>query len=173
MDLLDRDPPRSDTYIQISADGAGPITAATPYNESAIGALLSGYTTGTVLTGMETDTTNAIALFKSGSAGQVQILQIVGGPDGKIHEIHGVSNHVMGPGGEKPGMTLAQTGVDPATCRAGASLWLGMAICRSAAAANVRLLFSLHGDAKASSPLPDRADLEKGELQRIIWMPKG
>jgi hypothetical protein len=172
MDLLDRESPRGDIYLQISADSVGPITAATPYNEAAIGKLLPGYTTGSVLISQETQTANAIGLFKAGEGGQIQIIQIVGGPDGKIHEVHGVSDHVMGPGGEKLGMTLAQTGVDPATCRAGTSLWLGMAVCQARATPNVRLLFSLHNEGKASATLPARAELERGELQRIVWTPK-
>ena len=176
MDLLDRDLPRNDTYLQIAADGVGPLNAETPANEAAIGKLMPGYTTGSVLTGLETETIYAIALFKPEGNGdngaQVQVLHIVAGAGGKIREIHGVSRHVMGPGGEKPGMTLAQTKVDPAACRAGKGLWAGMAVCVSAAASNVQLLFSLPADGMAHDQLPPRPQLERGELQRILWRPR-
>jgi hypothetical protein len=176
MDLLDRAQPRTEAYLQIAADGVGPLTAETPANAAEIGKLMPGYTTGTILIGLEAETANAIVVFKSpvagATGGDVQVLDIVGAANGKIREIHAVNQHVMGPGGETPGMTVEQTGTDIASCRAGTGLWLGMAVCPSAAAANVRLLFALKGDTATAGHLPPKPELERGELQRIIWTPK-
>jgi Protein of unknown function (DUF1131) len=173
MDLLDRDAPQTETYLQITSGGVGSLNARTVYSEAAIKAAMPGYATGTVLIGEETETRDAIALFRSDTGSKVQVLQVVGKPGGDVTEIHGVTHAVIGPGGERPGMSLAQAGVDPTSCRAGTKLWLGMAICASRAAPNVKLTFSFTGDAATSDKLPPRDVLELGELQRIIWTPQG
>lgn len=171
MDSLDKGPSTTETFTQITANGAGGLGAATNYDTKAILAAYPGYTTGNVLIGLETTTTNATVLFRQIFGGQVQVLQILPGAGGKIGEIHGVTHHVVGPSGERPGMSFAQSGVDPATCRIGTELWVGMAICRSSAAANVALTFSFKGAAATSSTLPARDVLATGELQRIVWTP--
>ena len=174
MDLLDREPPKTETLVQISRDGAGPLTSALAYSPESISAAMPDYTTGTVIVGLESGTREAIALFTQSNGTQVQVLHVVGNPSGKVTEIHGVSNRVIGPGGERPGMSLVQAGVDPASCRAGTNLWNGQAVCRSRSAANVLLTFSYKDDAvrdeaARTQKLPPRDALELAELQRIIW----
>ncbi len=159
-----------DTFLQIIAQGAGPISAATPYASKAILAQMPGYTTGNVTIGLENTTTDATVLFKEAYGGRIQVLHILGS-GGRIQQIHGVTHHVVGPAGERPGMSLAETGTDPSTCRIGTNLWLGMAICRSRGAANVTLTFSFQGEAAMTTSLPPRNVLATGMLQRIIWTP--
>jgi hypothetical protein len=159
-----------DTFLQITAQGAGPISAATPYASKAILAQMPGYTTGNVTIGLENTTTDATVLFKEAYGGRIQVLHILGS-GGRIQQIHGVTHHVVGPAGERPGMSLAETGTDPSSCRIGTNLWLGMAICRSRGAANVTLTFSFQGEAAMTSSLPPRDVLATGMLQRIIWTP--
>jgi hypothetical protein len=98
------------------------------------------------------------------------VLHILGS-GGRIQQIHGVTHHVVGPAGERPGMSFRETGTDPSTCRIGTDLWLGMAICRSRGAANVTLTFSFQGEAAMSTSLPTGSALAEGMLQRIIWTP--
>jgi hypothetical protein len=160
----------SDTFLQITAHGAGPIDAATPYSPKALTAQMPGYTTGPVTIGLETSTPTATVLFKEAYGGRIQVLHVLG-EGGRITQIHGVTHHVVGPAGERPGMTLREAGVDPSTCRIGRDLWLGMAICRSRGAANVALTFSFQGEAAMASSLPSRDVLDTGLLQRIIWTP--
>lgn len=169
MDSLDKQPTTTETFLQITADGAGPLGAGTAFDAKAIQAAMPGYTTGTVLIGLESGTTNATVLFRQIYGGQVQVLHILGGSSGRIAQIHGVTHHVVGPAGERPGMTFREAGVDPASCRIGTNLWLGMAICTSRGAPNVVLTFSFSGEAAMSDKLPDRRVLDTGELQRIIW----
>ncbi len=161
-----------DTFMQITAQGAGPIGAATPFSSKAVTAQLPGYSTGTVTIGLETSTPEAMVLFKDAYGGRIQVLHILG-QGGRIAQIHGVTHHVVGPAGERAGMTFRETGTDPSTCRIGTDLWLGMAICKSRGASNVTLTFSFQGEAAMSSQLPPRQILDTGMLQRIIWTPPG
>ncbi|WP_407048115.1 DUF1131 family protein [Methyloraptor flagellatus] len=164
-------PQDSGTFLQITAAGAGPLNGSTAYSSKAILAQLPDYTTGSVIIGLENSTPDAMVLFRKAYGGQVQALQILPGPGGKIGQIHGVTHHVVGPAGERPGMTFREAGTDPATCRIGTNLWLGMAICKSRGAPNVTLTYSFKGEAAMSSTLPPRQVLDTGELQRIIWTP--
>jgi hypothetical protein len=161
-----------DTFLQITANGAGPIGPATPFQSKAILAQLPGFTTGHVTIGLESSTPDALVLFKDAYGGRIQVLHILGSGD-RIGQIHGVTHHVVGPAGERPGMTLREAGTDPSTCRIGSNLWLGMAICRSRGAPNVTLTYSFQGEAAMSTSLPRREILETGILQRIIWTPPG
>jgi hypothetical protein len=171
MDSIDKGTSSTETFLQITADGAGGLDANTAYSSKAIMAALPGYATGSVLIGLENETTNATVVFRKIMGGQVQVLHVLPGNGGKVGQIHGVTHHVVGPAGERPGMTLAEAGVNPASCRIGANLWLGMAICRSRAAPNVLLTFSFKGEYAMSNRLPSPQVLATGELQRIIWTP--
>lgn len=159
-----------DTFLQITAAGAGPIGATTPFDSKAILRSLPGYTTGHVTIGLETTTTDALVLFKEAYGGRIQVLHILGSGN-RITQIHGVTHHVVGPAGERPGMSFREAGTDPSTCRIGTDLWLGMAICRSRGAPNVTLTYSFQGEAAMTATLPSRAVLDTGMLQRIIWTP--
>jgi hypothetical protein len=159
-----------DTFLQITAQGVGPINASTSYSSKAIVAGLPGYTTGHVTIGLETSTPDAIVLFKEAYGGRIQMLHILGQGD-RITQIHGVTHHVIGPAGERPGMSFREAGTNPATCRIGTDLWLGMAICKSRGAPNVILTYSFQGEAAMSTQLPSRDVLDTGMLQRIIWTP--
>jgi len=160
----------SDTFLQITAQGAGPIGASTPYGSKAILAQMPGYTTGNVTIGLESTTTDALVLFKEAYGGRIQVLHILGS-GGRIAQIHGVTHHVVGPAGERPGMSFREAGTDPSSCRIGTDLWLGMAICKSRGAPNVTLTYSFQGEAAMSTSLPPRDVLDSGMLQRIIWTP--
>ena len=159
-----------DTFLQITAAGAGPIGASTPFDSKAILAQMPGYTTGHVTIGLETSTPDALVLFKEAYGGRIQVLHLLGS-GGRIAQIHGVTHHVIGPAGERPGMSFRETRTDPSTCRIGTDLWLGMAICKSRGAPNVTLTFSFQGEAAMSSTLPSGETLANGMLQRIIWTP--
>ena len=159
-----------DTFLQITAEGAGPINAATGFASKSILAGLPGYTTGHVTIGLESSTPDALVLFKEAYGGRIQVLHVLG-EGNRITQIHGVTHHVVGPAGERPGMSLREAGTNPATCRIGTNLWLGMAICKSRGAPNVTLTYSFQGEAAMSSQLPSRDVLETGMLQRIIWTP--
>lgn len=174
MDLLDRRAGNTDILLQITRDGLGPLSGATPYDQAAILKAMPGYTAGSILIGLESDAVSALVLFHQGEGGTIQTVQIVPSADGtRIGQIHGVSQQVSGPAGERPGMVFSATKTDPATCRMGTALWAGLAVCRSAGADNVTLTFSFKGDYGRATTVPPPDQLAAGELQRIIWSPPG
>ena len=170
MDLLDRHVGGGEeTWATVEAAGVGGLDGRVAFDSDRILAAMPGYTSGNVLISQETQTATALVLFRSGSGGAVQALQILPHADGNIGEIHAVSRQIAGPAGERPGMSFADTRTDPATSRRGTVLWTGLIVCRSAGASNVLLTFSLHGSVPASALLPTGNDLASAELQRIIW----
>lgn len=169
MDLLDRTASIDETWLKVEASGVGPLDGKVSFDPARILALMSDYTSGSVLISQETTTATAMVLFRSSTGGSVQVLQVIPGSDGKIAEIHGVARQVRGPAGERPGMTFVDTPTDPASCRRGTTLWTGLIICRSSGAKNVLLTFALPGSVPASAMLPVGDDLASSELQRIIW----
>lgn len=171
FDTFDLPAATADTYLQITATGAGPLDQTVAYGTKPIAARLPGFTTDSLLIGLERNTSAAVGVFREAHGGRAQVLHVVPGPAGGIAEIHGVSRHVLGPAGERPGMSLKETGVEARSCRPGEGLWIGMAVCRSPGAANVTLVFSFRGEPPAEPRLPEARALREGELQRIIWTP--
>lgn len=169
MDLLDRHSTEDETWLKVEAGGVGRLGADVAFDPARILSLMPDYTSGNVLISQETQTANALVLFRPSPGGAVQVLQILPHADGKIGEIHGVSRQVRGPAGERPGMSFVDTPTDPSTCRMGTTLWTGLIVCRSSGARNVLLTFSLAGSVPASAMLPTGNDLGSAELQRIVW----
>src|SRR5690606_24201966 len=102
------------TLVQITANGVGGITAATPYSEKAIQAALPGFTTEGLQSAVENGTEWVIGAFNSDG---FQVLQVFKGSGGRVREVHGVTHHLQGPNGERIGMTFAQAGLSASDCR--------------------------------------------------------
>ncbi len=158
------------TFIRISDDSVGGITAETTYSSKAIEAALPGFTTEGIQSADENHTEWAEAVFDSNG---FQVLQVFKGNNGKIGTVHGVTYHVQGPNGERVGMTLSEIGTSRADCRVGRNLWRGMAICKSEGHPNVQLVYAIPGYQGPFDRLPAENDLFDAQLQRILWTPKG
>lgn len=154
--------------LTITAAGVGGLGPSVRYGQAAVEAAMPGYSASGITMATETQTQNALALFRDG----LQVVQVVPGSGGGIGAIHGVSTRIRGPAGERIGMTLPETRVSRADCREGTGNWRGMPICRSRGAPNVSLVFAIPGY-MASDGLPDDATLSNATLQRIIWTPAG
>ena len=160
-------PTPNQTLLSITASGVGPINAKVPFSKEAIAAVLSGYEVRSIQSAVEDHTAWVFAAFSDGK----QVVQVFRGTAGKVGEIHGVTQYLLGPAGERIGMTFEQVGPHLDTCRVGRSLWRGMAICPSRGAANVELVFAI---AKYEGPYDRLAPAEilnQATLQRIIWKP--
>lgn len=165
-DFLDS-PVTNQTLLSITEAGAGPINQRTPFSTKAIEAALPGFTANRIRTAVELNTVWTIAAFSNGK----QVIQVFRGGGGTVGEVHGVTQHLIGPAGERIGMTFKQIGPQSADCRVGTNLWRGMAICPSRGAANVALVFAV---AKYEGPydrLPPEDLLNDATLQRIVWKP--
>ncbi|XWN30680.1 MAG: DUF1131 family protein [Devosia sp.] len=159
----------SSTFLVITDEGAGAINAATPYNEASLSAVAPDVEIRSIQTAIEDRTTWTHAAF----VGEVQAVQFFKGPAGRVGEIHGVTQHLAGPNGERIGMTMAQAGVRRRDCRNGKSLWRGMAVCKARGARHVSLVFSIPQYEGPFNRLASSEDLKRAELQRIVWRAKG
>lgn len=157
-----------DTWLVITADGAGAIKSGTPYTEATLATVAPGADIRSIQTANEKSTTWTHAAF----IGEVQAVQFFKGSGGVVSEMHGVAQHLAGPNGERIGMTMRQAGVRRGDCRNGVSLWRGMAVCEARRAANVSLVFSIPEYSGPFDSLASSEDLERAELQRIVWHAK-
>lgn len=156
------------TLVQISEDRVGGITAETTYGRKAIEAALPGFTTEGIQTAVEERTEWALAAFNSDG---FQVLQVFKGTNGKVRTVHGVTHHLEGPNGERIGMTFAEVGTRRSDCRAGRSLWRGMAICKSKGHDTVSLVYAIPQYDGPFDRLAPSGELKGAMLQRIIWTP--
>lgn len=155
----------SDTWITITDDGAGGVRSGTPYTDAAMSAIAPSADIRTIQTAVEDKTTWTHAAF----IGEVQAVQFFKGSGNTVGEMHGVTQHLAGPNGERIGMTMAQAGVRRGNCRAGRNLWRGMAVCKARGSKHVELVFSIPGYQGPFDGLPSSEDLKSAELQRIVW----
>lgn len=159
----------SKSWLTITAQGMGGITAETPYSSKSIEAALPGFSTQPIQIAVEDQTLWTTGAFYDG----FQVLQVLKGKDGRIGEVHGVTHHLTGPNGERIGMTMGQIGTSQGDCRVGRNLWRGMAICAARGTPNVRLVYAVPGYEGPFDQLPQPDQLRGAILQRIIWSPAG
>lgn len=159
---------QSATLVEISRVSAGGIDGTTPYSERAIEDALPGFTTEGLQSATETNTEWVTGAF---DAEGFQILQVYKGGNGKVREVHGVSDRLKGPNGERIGMSFSQAGISRSNCRVGRDLWRGMAICPARGAENVSLLFAISQYDGPYDELAPSSELKDAELQRIVWTP--
>tara|TARA_R110002020_G_scaffold16871_60_gene59762 strand:- start:1468 stop:2016 length:549 start_codon:yes stop_codon:yes gene_type:complete len=155
----------TDTYLTITSSGAGPVNGSTRYSEAALKEALPWGEVRGIQTARENSTAWTLAVFRDG----IQVIQVFKGSNGMVGEVHGVTQHLTGPRGERIGMSMAQAGVSRSSCRVGQNLWRGMAVCPSSGASDVTLVFAIPGYRGPFDELPDASELRNAELQRIIW----
>ncbi|WP_420392541.1 DUF1131 family protein [Acuticoccus sp.] len=166
------EPPSEDrvsvtTWLVMTDDGVGEVAHGTPYR----GAALAGVAPGAEVRSIETAKEDATAWTHAAFVGEVQAVQFFEGRDGTVAEMHGVAQHLAGPNGERIGMTMRQAGVGRRDCRNGRRLWRGMAVCRARGSKNIELVFAIPQYDGPFDRLASAEDLERAELQRIVWRP--
>lgn len=160
-------PPRTTATFRITAAGVPGLPPDTAFSKKAIEALEPGFVVSPVTMATEqSESIAALALFRDG----LQVLQVLPGQGGRIGAVHGVSESLTGPNGERIGMTFRETHMDRASCREGQGNWLAMPICTARGAPNVTFVFAIPGYISAGG-LPDDSTLGGATLQRIIWVP--
>lgn len=160
-------PPRAST-LRITTAGVPGLPPDTAFSKKAIESLEPGYVVSPVTMATEqSESVAALALFRDG----LQVLQVLPGQGGRIGAVHGVSESLTGPNGERIGMTFRETRMDRSSCREGQGNWLAMPICTARGAPNVTFVFAIPGYISAGG-LPDDATLASATLQRIIWVPQ-
>ncbi|MEM9221107.1 MAG: DUF1131 family protein [Pseudomonadota bacterium] len=159
----------NDTWVVITDEGAGAVGMGTRYDETALAAVAPAAEIRSIQTAVEQSTTWTHAAFIN----EVQAVQFFKGPNGTVGEMHGVTQHLAGPNGERIGMTMAQAGVARRDCRNGKKLWRGMAVCKARSASHVELVFAIPQYDGPFNRLASAKDLRRAELQRIVWRAKG
>lgn len=159
----------SDTWLVMTDDGVGPVHSGTPYSEAAMAQVAPGAEIRPIQTAKEDRTEWTQAAFIH----EVQAVQFFKGPGGTVGEVHGVTQHLAGPNGERIGMTMRQAGVSRGDCRNGERLWRGMAVCKARGAKHIELVFAIPGYDGPFDSLASTSDLERAELQRIVWRSNG
>lgn len=166
------EPQRADVAEHVSAPlfritprSAGPVNAETPYSSKALQALLPGFEVRPIETAVEHTTLPAFAAFSNG----LQVAQFLKGSDGKVGQVFGVSDRIVGPNGERIGMTISQLRINRASCRMGQDLWTDMAICPAHGTSNISLVFAVPGYRGPLDQLPPPDELKDAILQRIVW----
>lgn len=157
------------TLLSITANGVGPIDGTTPFSKEGIEAKLPGYEARSIQSAVEDGTVWVFAAFSDGK----QVIQLFKGKAGRVGAVHGVTQYLLGPAGERIGMSFNDIGPATGDCRMARNLWAGMVICPSRGAGNVALVFSIPEYEGASGKLPPAELLDKATLQRIIWKPIG
>ena len=155
----------SSTWLVITDKGVGNVQAGTPYTETSLAEVAPGADIRTIQTAKESNTAWTHAAF----IGEEQAVQFFKGPSNTVGEMHGVSQHLKGPNGERIGMTMAQAGVRRGDCRNGKDLWIGMAVCKARGASHVELVFAIPQYDGPFDRLASPEDLKRAELQRIVW----
>lgn len=160
-------PPSRAATFRITGAGVPGLPPGTAFSKKAIESLEPGFVVSPVTMATESnENVAALALFREG----LQVLQVLPGAGGRIGAVHGVSESLVGPGGERIGMTFREARMDRSSCREGQGNWLAMPICTSRTAPNVTFVFAIPGYISAGT-LPDDATLSGATLQRIIWTP--
>jgi hypothetical protein len=155
----------SETWLRITDEGVGPLSAGTPFQEKVLATVAPGAEIRPVEAAQERSTTWTRAAFIN----NVQAVQFFKGDGGTVGEIHGVGQNLSGPNGERIGMSMRQAGVSRADCRNGEALWRGMAVCRARGTRHVSLIFSIPQYEGPFDSLPSDEDLRRAELMRIVW----
>lgn len=153
------------TWLVMTDDGIGPVRSGTPYREDTLALVAPGADIRSIQTAKENGTEWTHAAFID----DVQAVQFFKGPGGTVGEVHGVTQHLAGPNGERIGMTMNQARVSRSDCRAGESLWRGMAVCHARGAPHIELVFAIPQYDGPFDKLPSSEDLQRAELQRIVW----
>ncbi len=165
---LTEDRVSSSTWLVMTDDGIGPVKSGTPYQETIMAQVAPGVEIRSIQTANETRTEWTHAAFM----GEVQAVQFFKGPGNTVAEMHGVAQHLAGPNGERIGMSMAQARVTRRDCREGTDLWLGMAVCKARGAPHISLVFAIPQYAGPFDSLASAEDLQRAELQRIVWHAK-
>jgi hypothetical protein len=153
--------------LQVRADGVGPITGETAFDEATIKALFPKAVVksafihtgegppGPILT-VEQDNVPLLEIGKDGEGGIGEI-RLAGGP-------------VEGPKGEALLAKWADLGFDIAQCRPGEGRTVNQTVCVRPQAPTVAYVFGVPGWTKGGLP-PVETLKAKGQLNELVWRP--
>jgi hypothetical protein len=153
--------------LHVRADGVGPITSATAFDQATIAALFPKAVVKSAFIHVGEGPPGPIITVEQDN---VPLLEIGKSAEGDIAEIRLDGGPVQGPKGEALLEKWADLSFDIAQCRAGEGRTVNQAICVRPEAPTVAYVFGVPGWTQGG--LPPAAVLKaKGQLNEFVWRP--
>ena len=153
--------------LQVRADGVGPITGETAFDEATIKALFPKAVVKSAFIHVGEGQPGPIITVEQDN---VPLLEIGKSAEGGIGEIRMAGGPVQGPKGEALLAKWAGLGFDIAQCRAGEGRTVNQTVCVRPEAPTVSYVFGVPGWAKGGLP-PVETLKAKGQLNEFVWRP--
>lgn len=153
--------------LHVRADGVGPITEATAYDEPTIKALFPKAVVKSAFIHAGEGPPGPIITVEQDN---VPLLEIGKGEEGGIREIRLAGGPVEGPKGEALLGKWADLGFDITQCRAGSGRTVNQTVCVRPEAPTVSYVFGVPGWTKSVLP-PVETLKAKGQLNEFVWRP--
>jgi hypothetical protein len=159
--------PYVDGPLHVRAEGVGPITAETAFDEATIKALFPKAMVKSAFIHVGEGPPGPIITVEQDN---VPLLEIGKDAEGGIGEIRMAGGPVEGPKGEALLAKWADLGFDIAQCRAGEGRTVNQTICVRPEAPTVSYVFGVPGWTKGGLP-PAEILSAKGQLNEFVWRP--
>lgn len=153
--------------LSVRADGVGPITAATAFDEATIRALFPKAVVKSAFIHAGEGPPGPILTVEQDNT---PLLEIGKGPEGGIGEIRLAGGPVQGPRGEGLLAKWADLSFDIAQCRPGEGRTVNQTVCVRPEAPTVAYVFGVPGWTKGGLPPVDVLKA-KGQLNEFVWRP--
>lgn len=153
--------------LEARADGVGPITAATAFDQATIKALFPKAVVKAAFIHVGEGPPGPILTVEQDN---VPLMEIGKGADGGIGEIRLAAGPVQGPRGEALLGKWGDLSFDIAQCRAGEGRTVNQTVCVRPDAPTLAYVFGVPGWAKPGLP-PVETLKAKGQLNELVWRP--
>ena len=153
--------------LQVRADGVGPITAATAFDQATLAALFPKAVVKSAFIHVGEGPPGPIITVEQDN---MPMLEIGKGSEGGIGEIRLAGGPVQGPRGEALLGKWADLGFDIGQCRAGEGRTVNQTVCVRPEAPTVSYVFGVPGWSQGGLP-PVEALKAKGQLNEFVWRP--
>ncbi len=153
--------------LRVRADGVGPITAATAFDQPTIAALFPKAVVKSAFIHVGEGPPGPIIVVEQDNA---PLLEIGKNAEGGIAEVRLAGGPVQGPKGEILLGKWADLGFDLRQCRAGAGRTVNQTVCVRPEAPTVLYVFGAPGWSQGGLP-PVEVLKAKGQLNELVWRP--
>ncbi|PTS91128.1 MULTISPECIES: DUF1131 domain-containing protein [unclassified Caulobacter] len=159
--------PYTDGPLQVRADGVGPVSSATAYDEATLKALFPRARIKSAFLHFGPGPAQPILVVEQN---QIPILEISKGEEGGLGAIRLEGGDVRGPRNETLLTAWPALDLDIRHCRAGEGRDVNALVCVRPEAPNVRYLIGVPGWTHGGIP-PVETLKAKGQLNGLVWRP--
>jgi hypothetical protein len=159
--------PYTDGPLQVRADGVGPVSGATAFDEATLKALFPRARVRSAALHFGPGPAQPVLVVEQN---QIPILEISKGEEGGLGAIRLEAGDVRGPGNETLLTGWPALDLDIRHCRAGEGRDINAVVCVRPGAPNVRYLVGVPGWTHGGIP-PVETLKAKGQLNGLVWRP--